>query len=85
MLVRKRSFSLFVKLVQNLINQISNNEGWAKTEEVLKSLESAEIDFNPSNYGFVTTLDAFSSIHGGWLEFKKTKNADYVKVNKIMP
>ncbi|KGT48077.1 MULTISPECIES: hypothetical protein [Acinetobacter] len=83
--VRKRSFSFFVKSVQNVISEISNKEGWAKVDLIIEALEAEDFDFNPLNYGFNTTNEAFDAIHGGWLEFKEVKKTKYVKVNKVMP
>lgn len=78
MLVRKSSFSTFIKLVQKAIKQYADENSWANTEDVIDFLKKSNI--NIRNYE-----EAIESIHNGWLESKQEGQLKFIKIVKIMP
>lgn len=82
MYLRKRSFSAFVKMIQNSILKI-DDQNWVDISKVVEQLMSSDPDFNIENYGYTELDDAIRAIHNGWLEF--SENGKQVKVTRSMP
>ncbi len=82
MYLRKRSFSAFVKMIQNSILKI-DDRNWVDISKVVEQLMSSDPDFNIENYGYTELDDAIRAIHNGWLEF--SENGKQVKVTRSMP
>ncbi|QEY26786.1 NYN domain-containing protein [Neisseria zalophi] len=75
----KAKFTKLIPLVQQAVDAVADQDGWARLSDVLKQLAPT---LNPHDYGFDTDRTLIHAIYSDWLEIKKAGRGERLRVNK---
>lgn len=80
--VRKRSFSVLIKLVQKAIKQTAKNDGWSNFNDIRDTIYKIDPNFNCQLFGFKTDKEAIQSINSTWLGKSQAGSSMQFKIIK---
>ena len=80
LLVRKRTFKTIIKLTQEALKQVSQENNWVSIASVVDTIKRLDPELDIVPYGFSSLEEAVLAIAGGWVEFKNNK----IKLGKVI-
>ncbi|QDK98886.1 NYN domain-containing protein [Acinetobacter tandoii] len=80
LLVRKKTFKIIIKSVQEALKLSSKENNWVEVNKVVEQINHLDPQLDIKSYGFDSVEKAVLSINGGWVEYSGNK----LKLGKLM-
>ena len=80
LLVRKKTFKIIIKSVQEALKLSSKENNWVEVNKVVEQINHLDPQLDIKSYGFESVEKAVLSINGGWVEYSGNK----LKLGKLM-